>query len=156
MSGIPSFREPVFEKMWARWCSDIGAAQLLSPFSVNPRRFWVSVHKNMLLWPCWMPAAAENEAFHISGNGKTKGFWCERPISAAAAASRTAPPLSPLITQHSTTVAYIQFHTVAKKNIFRWVIGYWTCLSQYAASHLITEQCGFVIIFSFLFAEHEW
>lgn len=59
----------------------------------------------------------EMKHFTSWGSGKTKGFWCERPSSAAAAASasRTAPPLSPLITQHSAAAAYIQFHTAAKK-----------------------------------------
>lgn len=100
----------------------LGAAQLLPPFLSNPSAFGFLLSKIC----CSGPAGCLLQ-LHISGNGKTKGFWCERPSSAAeAAASRTAPPLSPLITQHSATAAYIQFHTAAKKNIFRWVIVYRT------------------------------
>lgn len=140
------------ETLFLRRCGpadpqNLGAAQLLLTFSAKPRHLWVSAHQNMLFWACWMPAAAEHKAFHKSGNGKTKGFWCEQRSSAAAC--RTAPPLSPLITQHNATAAYIQFHTAAKKYIFRWVIGYRTSFTQYAASHQITEQRGFRIIFFF-------
>lgn len=78
---------------------------------------------------------------------KSRGL-CERP-SSAAAASGAASPLSPLITQHSASAAYIQFHTAAKKTIFGWVIRYRARSNQHAASRLITGRRGSLTIFFF-------
>lgn len=87
----------------------------LMPFLVKARCFWVSTpNKCCSGWAAGCERMLQLKMKRFTSH--SRGL-CERP-SSAAAASGAASPLSPLITQHSASAAYIQFHTAAKKTIF--------------------------------------